>query len=137
MSAPTENPPVITLAAASHWLQTYGRAWETGDADLILTLFTQDASYRETPFDAPMVGHGAIKQYWQDQPGNHRDVKFTYEIWAIAGDQCFSNWTSKFIKGDRRIELDGAFRLIFRQDVQRGPLCHVLEEWWHEKSALV
>ena len=35
----------------TEWVEGYRRAWETADADLLLTLFTEDASYRSTPFE--------------------------------------------------------------------------------------
>lgn len=125
----------ISEAEATSWLERYGLAWEEGDADGILELFSADASYRETPFDAPMIGHQAIKQYWSENPGTHEDVVFSFEIWAIAGNQCFSNWASRFVKGDRKFELDGAFRLVFEHDSSQRLVCRTLEEWWHLKSS--
>ncbi|MEM7025643.1 MAG: nuclear transport factor 2 family protein [Pseudomonadota bacterium] len=124
----------VTIEEATRWHQDYGRAWETGDADLIVTLFTENASYRETPFDVPMIGHEAIRAYWLDQPGNHRDVHFTFEIWGVVGDQCFSHWHTRFEKDHRKRELDGAFRLIFQQAPGGALKCRILEEWWHQRQ---
>jgi hypothetical protein len=42
----------------TEWIEGYRRAWETADTDLVLTLFTEDASYRSNPFEEPHVGHG-------------------------------------------------------------------------------
>jgi len=125
---------MVTREEASRWLAAYGRAWQTGDAQRILALFTDDASHRETPFDAPMIGHDAIRHYWLDQPAKHRDVHFSFEIWTVVGDQCFSHWNCRFVKEDRRLELDGAFRLIFQRSTREGPLCRTLEEWWHQRQ---
>jgi ketosteroid isomerase-like protein len=124
---------MIRRKDASRWLEAYGGAWETGDADGILTLFSKDASYRETPFDPPMIGHDAIRAYWLDEPAKHREVHFTFEIWAVVGDQCFSNLHCRFRKEDRSLELDGAFRLVCQQDPGGPLLCRVLEEWWHQR----
>ena len=38
------------------WIEGYRRAWEQNDADLLLTLFTEDASYRSSPFREPNLG---------------------------------------------------------------------------------
>jgi hypothetical protein len=45
------------------WIDGYRRAWEQNDADLLLTLFTEDASYRSSPFREPNLGHDGIRAY--------------------------------------------------------------------------
>ena len=35
------------------WIDGYRRAWEEADTDLVLTLFTEDATYRSNPFEEP------------------------------------------------------------------------------------
>jgi hypothetical protein len=37
------------------WIEGYRRAWEVADTELVLTLFTEDASYRSNPFEEPHV----------------------------------------------------------------------------------
>jgi hypothetical protein len=32
------------------WIERYGRAWEMADEESIVTLFTEDARYRSSPF---------------------------------------------------------------------------------------
>ena len=46
------------------WVEGYRTAWETADTDLVLTLFTEDASYRSNPFEEPHLGHDGIRAYW-------------------------------------------------------------------------
>jgi hypothetical protein len=31
------------------WIERYGRAWESADEELIVSLFTEDAQYRSSP----------------------------------------------------------------------------------------
>ena len=42
------------------WIEGYRRAWEQNDADLLLTLFTEDAFYRSSPFREPNLEEGTI-----------------------------------------------------------------------------
>ncbi|WP_299989745.1 hypothetical protein [uncultured Ruegeria sp.] len=49
-----------------NWLDQYGKAWIDGDPDQIVALFSEMALYRETPFDDAMIGHEAIRRYWQE-----------------------------------------------------------------------
>ena len=44
------------------WIEGYRRAWEENDAELLLTLFTEDASYRSSPFREPSLGHEGIRR---------------------------------------------------------------------------
>ena len=127
----------IAEEQASAWLQEYGAAWEHGDADRIVELFAANGSYRVTPFDSPLVGHDAIRQYWLENPATHVNVEFSFEIVTLVETQCFCTWASKFIKGDRQLELRGLFRLIFQQHRTKGLLCETLQEWWHERSSAV
>ena len=46
------------------WVTSYARAWETANEELIASLFTEDASYRSSPFREPFNGHAEIRAYW-------------------------------------------------------------------------
>lgn len=48
------------------WLNAYGACWEKGDSKAILSLFSDDSYYYETPFDEPMVGLAEIEKYWSE-----------------------------------------------------------------------
>ena len=62
------------------WLGEYGRAWENRDAAAAGELFTDDASYRESPFDEPVRGRAAIIEYWSDNVKSQEEIRFDYEI---------------------------------------------------------
>jgi hypothetical protein len=49
------------------------RAWETGDDDLMASLFTEDANYRSAPFREPFRGHDEIRAYARRNAGTQRD----------------------------------------------------------------
>ena len=50
----------MTKETATKLLTIYGEAWEKRDADLILTIFTEDASYND-PKEPENFGHAGIK----------------------------------------------------------------------------
>jgi ketosteroid isomerase-like protein len=52
--------PFMTKERAHELIQTYGEAWKGRDADLILTIFTPDATYFD-PKEGVQVGHSGIK----------------------------------------------------------------------------
>ena len=119
----------LTDTAFAEWLEGYRTAWEQRDPALAAALFTEDASYRETPYDEPMQGREAIRDYWARVVAGQKDVRFTYEIFACAGAEGVCRWHAAFtgVPGGEAINLDGIFRCRFadQRHVDR------LEEWWH------
>jgi ketosteroid isomerase-like protein len=108
-------------------METYGRAWETRDADLVLSVFTEDATYQENPFSEPMAGHGAIRNYWEQATGPHRDVKFHWEHTGSSGKLHFIEWACTFTRPDvkGRIELRGIMLIELR-----GERIFRFREYW-------
>ncbi len=128
---------MMTEQDVQNWLDEYGRAWVEGDPDLVVTLFSDAATYRLTPFDAPMRGRHEIRDYWQKGAADaQEDVEFTSQVWAVKGDTAIAGWQARLTRkaSGARFELDGTFRLVF--STEHGILrCKVLEEWWHSKEA--
>jgi ketosteroid isomerase-like protein len=77
----------ISLSDFADWLEKYGQAWEFGDAEGVIQLFTEDASYHETPFDNPMKGYEAIHRYWiEGASQSQKDVHFSAHVLAVGED---------------------------------------------------
>jgi len=66
-------------------VDTFGRGWEQGDIDALLSVFTPDAVFLETPFGEAGTGLAAIRAYWKDVPLNQAEVSFrSGEIYAAG-----------------------------------------------------
>ena len=50
----------MTKDQANQLIATYGRAWEERDANLILSVFTPEATYFD-PREGMQIGHAGIK----------------------------------------------------------------------------
>lgn len=109
------------------WLDAYGRAWETGDADAAASLFTEEATYQESPFEEPMRGREAIHRYWSQVPEQQRDVEFGYEV--LSASPALVHWWASFTRlaSGAPTRLDGVLLLEFDE----GDRCTSLREWWH------
>ena len=115
------------------WLDAYGRAWETGDAAAVLELFERDARYEETPFDPPMIGHEAIRRYWEEGAGQaQRDIRFSFGIIAVQGDRGTAHWQASFVRvpSGIHVALDG----VLMAEFGGGGSCRRFREWWHRKE---
>lgn len=55
----------ITQQQARELLAVYIEAWETQDPDLIVTIFTPNATYHERVLEDPIPDRDAIYRYWQ------------------------------------------------------------------------
>jgi nuclear transport factor 2 (NTF2) superfamily protein len=121
----------VDQTALEDWLARYGRAWETADPDAAAALFTEDATYRESPFDEVMEGREAIRRYWQEIPETQRDISFGWEI--VDTDPVVVRWRASYsrLRDGSRITLDGVFLLRFDE----SGLCRTLREWWHLHEA--
>lgn len=118
------------------WLDLYGAAWVKGDAKQIVVLFTDTATYQETPFDEPMKGSAAIRQYWQEGAADAQEnVRFSSQVWAVDKDAAVAGWQASFTRkaSGVQVELDGTFRLALSQSAD-GLRCQSLEEWWHRRE---
>src|SRR3989442_5684926 len=64
-------------------VDAFGRGWERGDPEEILSVFTADAVFVETPFSDRETGHASIRRYWTDLPSNQAEVTFrSWEYYA-------------------------------------------------------
>ena len=65
------------------WVSEYERAWRDGDASAVPRMFTEDARYRRSPYEEPLVGHSEIQGFWTDDEG--RTFSMTAEPVAVEG----------------------------------------------------
>jgi ketosteroid isomerase-like protein len=116
----------IDYATAGELLESFGRAWETFDGDLIVSLFTEDAEYHDDPFGPPMVGHNAIRKYWLDGAAATAEVEFTVERHWVSGEAVLAAWHASYVeRADRQhVRLVG-----FMTWDMRGDHISRLREW--------
>jgi hypothetical protein len=115
------------------WLMRYGSAWTNRDAEAAGQLFSPEAAYYETPFDAPMLGTAAIRQYWTDGAVNgQREVRFAATPLAIDGRTGFAHWRATFCraKNNAFVELEGILSARFDETGR----CAEFREWWHRRE---
>jgi len=133
------------------FLATYRLAWEKGDEELLVSLFSPDGVYHNTPFDEQR-GHEAMKAYWQ-RTKLQRDVVVRYEVlqagptggvarwrttYQVTSEKMFEMWAASTgtnllarKPGDPlpRLALDG----IALVELGADGLCRHLRLWWHGK----
>jgi SnoaL-like domain len=111
----------------SGWLAEYRRAWIERDPDAAAALFTDDALYREQPYDEPFVGPSGVRDYWARVTATQEAVELEYGTPVVVGDRAAVEWWVTMLNGGAEITLAGEFMLRFDEN----GLCRELREYWH------
>ncbi len=119
-------------SALAAWLDAYGEAWKNRDPDAIAKLYTEDAAYYETPYDEPMRGLAAIREYASRAKAAQRDVEFWHQP-HCAGDVGIARWGASFVRvpSGVKVELDGVVFVRLDEDNR----CYEFREWWHRRES--
>ncbi len=115
-------------AAAEAWLVRYGAAWERRDPDAAAAIFTEDASYRRTPFVEPFVGREAIREYWGRAVSNVEEVRFRFGTPVVEGDRVAAEWWTTLRRDGEERTIAGEFLLRFVGDQVRELREYVVSE---------
>jgi ketosteroid isomerase-like protein len=84
--------PTLTPGDGQDLLARFKRAWERLDPDQAVALFREDAEYRADPFEPPLVGANAIREYWNDTAAGQAHVEFDAERVWVSGSTVLSSW---------------------------------------------
>jgi uncharacterized protein (TIGR02246 family) len=78
-------------------IDVYIRAWQTQDPDLIVTIFTEDATYHERVLEAPIPGREAIRAYWEAKVvGAQANISCRLLNLYLDGNTAIAEWDAQF-----------------------------------------
>ena len=66
------------------WVRGYELGWRAGQPSAVESLFTEDARYLRSPYEEPLQGHQAIKDFWLADEGE--TFTMTSDLVAVDGD---------------------------------------------------
>jgi hypothetical protein len=115
-----------TDTSYADWLARYRRAWIERDAEAASLLFTEDAIYREQPFEAPYAGRAAIRDYWATVTKSQTSVELRYGTAIVDGRRLAVEWWANLQTPDGPLTLAGEFLLLFADTGE----CRELREYW-------
>lgn len=125
--------PTMTKEQARSILETYGKAWQEQDSELITSIFTEDAIYQEGPFAVPMQGRDAIKNYWLKKVvQEQKDIHFTLLNILVEGNQAAAEWNGDFVDmlTNERVHMYEAAFITFED----GKISSLREIWRSERK---
>ncbi|HSH70766.1 MAG TPA: methyltransferase domain-containing protein, partial [Deferrisomatales bacterium] len=117
-------------------LGTYQEAWEGRDPEKILSIFTEDATYREKAFEEPASGHGGIRDSWlRTVVRGQADIRFTLLNLYVDGDTAVAEWEARF--NDLKRGVPRHIREVAILEFRGGKICSLREYWSTETHPAV
>ncbi len=112
------------------WVTSYAQAWESASEELIASLFTEDASYRSSPFREPFNGHAEIRAYWRRGAGAQQETRVHMGRPFRDGERVAVEWWTTMIEDGAEVTLPGCLLLRFTADGR----CQDLREYWNAEE---
>lgn len=113
-------------------LDVYIRAWETQDPDLIVTIFTEGATYHERVLQPPIPNRDAIRRYWETKVvEGQANIKCELLNVYLDSTTAIAEWEAEFddvVQGVRK-----RMREIAVLDFD-GRQIAALREYWSSES---
>ena len=74
-------------ALVSRWIAGYEAAWRSAGTGHLAELFTSDVVYRQSPYEAPVIGLEAVGRMWDaERDGPDEGFTLATDVLAVDGD---------------------------------------------------
>lgn len=122
----------LSIDAFAHWLRAYQAAWEGRDAKAAGKLFSDDAEYYWTPLVPPHRGPAGIAAAWEAAVSGQRDVRFTYDVFAVSESSGMATWRADFVQlpAGHQVRIEG----VLCAELDAAGRCRRFREWWHSTA---
>lgn len=115
----------MSHADASAWVSAYERAWRTAGTEQLRDLFTEEASYRMSPYEEPAVGLAEIGRLWErERQGPGEEFEMVHEIVAVEEDTAVIRVEVHYGGPDRL-----QYRDLWIVRIAADGRCREFEEW--------
>lgn len=113
-------------------IEVYLRAWMTQDPDLIVTIFTDEATYHERVLGEPIRGIDGIRHYWETKVvAEQANIDARLLNLYLDGTTAIAEWEARFddvVKGHRKLMREVALLEL------AGDKIASLREYWASQA---
>ena len=109
----------------SRWLADYEAAWRTPGTEGLAQIFTEDATYLQSPYAEPVAGLDAIRRMWDEEREGPEEV-FTLATEIVAVDGPAAVVRAEVRYGD---PVHQEFRDLWVMQIRDDGRCNSFEEW--------
>lgn len=114
-------------------IDTYLRAWTQQDPELIVTIFTDDATYHERVLGEPIRNRAGIRDYWQRKVVEGQadiDARLLNLYTATDGSTVIAEWEATFV--DRVQNVRKRMREVAILEIAGDRIASLREYWASE-----
>lgn len=123
---------MLTKLDAREVLDTYIKAWQEQDPDLIVTIFTPAATYHERVLQDPIPDREAIRHYWQTKVvRDQANIQCVLLNMYLDGDTVVAEWQAEF--DDLAQGVRKRMREIAVLEFEDGLIASLREYWASEQ----
>ena len=118
----------LTKQQVHEVLDVYIRAWQTQDPALIVTIFTEGATYHERVMGEPIRGRDGIRDYWQSKVvGGQANITCDLLNLYLDDGTAIAEWEATFDDTAQQVRKRMREVALLTFD---GPLIDSLREYW-------
>jgi ketosteroid isomerase-like protein len=116
---------VTDRLTVSRWLAAYEAAWRTPGTESLSQLFTEDATYLQSPYEQPVIGLAAIGEMWESERESPD------EIFTLATDILAVDGPTAVVRADVGYgqPLHQEYRDLWVVRLTEDGRCRWFEEW--------
>jgi uncharacterized protein (TIGR02246 family) len=122
----------LTKEQVRQVLDVYIRAWEDQDPDLIVTIFTDGATYHERVLGEPHRGRQGIRDYWQTKVvGGQANITCRLLNLYLDDGTAIAEWQAEF--DDTAQEVRKRMREVALLEFEGDRIASLREYWASEE----
>jgi ketosteroid isomerase-like protein len=114
----------MDYALVDNWITEYIAAWRAKDIAKLSHVFSDEITYRTTPFKEPLIGMEAVQQLWIDETEDGEEFTVEHDVVAIEGDIAVIKVDVHYTKPKEQYWKD-----IWIIQLDDDGLCFSFEEW--------
>jgi catechol 2,3-dioxygenase-like lactoylglutathione lyase family enzyme len=123
--AQSSTSPLVGREDVQAWLDAYERAWRRAGTASLGELFTEDAIYRQSPYERPLAGLEEIGEMWEaEREGPDEAFTMRSALVAMSGETAVVRVDVRYERSTPR-EYRDLWVIGFAQDGR----CRSFEEW--------
>lgn len=90
-----------------NWLEDFKACWIDKDIDNLMSLFSDNVEYYETPFQK-LVGREKVSEVWQEIK-DQDNINIEFELYCTDNNKYVVKWKLNFKISDRRFDYRGIY----------------------------